>query len=68
MLGDSADRCAVSYKCTGGGFGQATIKTLTPRSLRVEIQGISGGPPYGYVMQAHRLGDCPAPAASAPRR
>lgn len=69
VLGDSGDLLRLSYKCTGGGFGQATIKTLTPRSLRVEVQGISSGAPYGYVMQAHRLGDCPAPApAETPHR
>ena len=67
VLGDAGDLLRLSYTCKGGGFGQATIKTLTPRSLRVEVQGISGGAPYGFVMQAHRIDDCPVKPAS-PRR
>ena len=68
VLGDAGDLLRLSYKCSGGGFGQATIKTLTPRSLRVEVQGISSGAPYGYVMQAHRVGDCPVTPAATPHR
>jgi hypothetical protein len=67
VLGDSGDLLRLSYRCVGGGFGQATIKTLTPRSLRVDVQGIAGGAPYAYVMQAHRVGDCPAAATPAHR-
>jgi len=58
ILADSGDTLRLSYRCSGAGFGQATIKVVTPRSLRVDVQGIADGAPYAYVMQAHRLGDC----------
>lgn len=68
VLGDAGDLLRLSYQCKSGGFGQATIKTLTPRSLRVDVQGIAGGGPYAYVMQAHRVGDCTGGATASRRR
>ena len=59
VLGHTGSTTKVSYQCAGGGFGQASIKTITPRSLRVEVQGISDGAPYGYVIQARNTGPCP---------
>ena len=49
----------VSYRCSGGGFGQSEVFLLTPRSLQIDTQGISGGEPYHYVLNARRVGDCP---------
>lgn len=60
ILGDSPPNLRLSYQCTGGGFGQASVKAITPRSLRLDVQGIADGAPYNYVMQARRIGDCPA--------
>jgi len=37
---------------------------VTPRSLRLDTQGISDGLPFHYVAQARRVGDCPAQTAS----
>ena len=48
----------IHYTCSGGGFGQTTISSLTPRSLRIETQGISGDAPFHYVLQARRIGNC----------
>ena len=62
ILNVSGSSVKLSYQCVGGGFGQATIKTITPRSLRLDVQGIADGAPYGYVLQAHRVGDCPTKA------
>jgi hypothetical protein len=31
---------------------------ITPRSIRIETQGISGDLPFNYVLQARRVGDC----------
>jgi hypothetical protein len=39
---------------------------LTPRSLRIATQGISGGLPFNYVLQARRVDDC-AKSASVTR-
>ena len=66
----SADRCTrtvlrndsalavIEYRCASGGFAHSEITVLTPRSVRIETQGISGGAPFGYVAQARRVGDC----------
>ena len=39
-------------------FGHSEVESLTPRSLRISTQGISGGLPFNYVLQARRVGDC----------
>ena len=49
---------AIDYTCGGGEFGHSEIDVITPRSLRISTQGISGGLPFNYVLQARRLDDC----------
>ena len=44
------------------GFGHSEVTLLTPRSLRIATQGISDGLPFNYVLQAHRIADCPGGA------
>jgi hypothetical protein len=58
VIRDQKGRAEISYTCGGGAFGQSKIEQLTPRSLRIETQGISGDAPFHYVLQARRLGDC----------
>lgn len=53
------NRAEVSYICAGGEFGTSKVRALTPRVLRIETQGISRGYPFGYVLHARRMGDCP---------
>lgn len=48
------------YRCPAGDFGQSTLTLVTPRSLTIQTQGISGGFPFNYVVQARRIGDCGA--------
>jgi hypothetical protein len=48
----------INYSCAGGGFGRTRMGLLTPRSLRVETQGISDNAPFHYILQARRVGDC----------
>src|SRR3569623_3750445 len=50
----------VRYRCPAGDFGESTLTLITPRSLTIETQGISGGFPFNYVVQARRIGDCAA--------
>ena len=58
VIRDMQGRAEISYSCGGSAFGQSKIEQLTPRSLRIETQGISGDAPFHYVLQARRLGDC----------
>jgi hypothetical protein len=58
LLGSNGGSAAIEYSCGGAGFGHSEIEVLTPRSLRISTQGISGGLPFNYVLQARRVGDC----------
>lgn len=48
----------VHYSCAPSEFGQSKISLVTPRSLRIETQGIADGAPFHYVVQARRVGEC----------
>ena len=54
----STDRAEVHYSCVGGGFGTSKVQVLTPRSIRVNTQGIADGLPFSYVVHARRVGAC----------
>ena len=60
VVRDDGASSEIHYTCTRGGFGQTQITLLTPRSLRIETQGIANNAPFHYVVQARRLGNCPA--------
>ena len=59
VIKNSGGSVQVEYSCGGAGFGHSEIDVLTPRSLRISTQGISDGLPFNYVLQAHRVADCP---------
>ena len=58
VIRDQLGHAEISYTCAGGGFGQSKVEQITPRSLRIETQGISGDAPFHYVLQARRIGNC----------
>ena len=64
VIRDGGSSATVEYQCPGGGFGRTEVGVVTPRSLRLDTQGISDGLPFHYVAQARRVGDCPAQTAS----
>ena len=59
IIRDSGVMATVSYTCPGGNFGQSEVSLLTPRSIRVETQGIAANAPFSYTFQARRVGNCP---------
>ena len=59
QISEKANMVTFEYRCVGGGFGRSDVTLLTPRSLRLETQGISGGLPFGYKLYARRVGMCP---------
>ena len=59
LVSDHAPTSVIQYSCPGGGFGRTAVTMITPRSLRIETQGISDNLPFNYVLQARRVGDCP---------
>ena len=60
ILNSSIDQAELQYNCPGGGFGTSRVQVLTPRSVKISIQGIADGLPFGYDVHARRVGDCPA--------
>ena len=64
VLKDVGTGTKIEYNCGGAGFGHSEITVLTPRSLRIATQGISGGLPFNYVLQARRVEDCQKSASA----
>lgn len=60
ILSATATEAVINYTCPGGGFGRSHLRVITPRTLRIETQGISDGFPFNYVLHARRVGECPA--------
>ena len=58
VITDSGSEAVIRYTCADGGFGQSKITLLTPRTMRIETQGISGNLPFSYKLHARRVGDC----------
>lgn len=60
VIRDQPSWTEIHYTCANGGFGRTKMTVLTPRSLRIETQGISANYPFNYVIQARRVGNCAA--------
>ncbi len=58
VVESAASTATVQYSCQGQGFGHSALKVETPRSVRIETQGISRGRPFSYRLQAQRVGAC----------
>lgn len=66
VISDTASATVIHYTCPANGFGQSKLTVVTPRSMRIETQGISDNLPFNYVLQARRVGEC-GPNQSASR-
>jgi hypothetical protein len=55
---DSGTNAEIHYNCPNGEFGRSAVTLVTPRSLTIDTQGISGGLPFHYKLYARRMGDC----------
>jgi len=58
VVSDSGATSVIEYNCGAVGFGRSRITVITPRSLRIQTQGIANGFPFDYVIQARRVGNC----------
>jgi hypothetical protein len=63
VISTSASSTVIEYSCGAAGFGRSQVDAITPRSLRIDTQGISNQLPFSYVLQARRIGDCQQQAA-----
>ena len=57
-LADANGSTVVDYSCGAAGFGRTRVDVITPRSLKINTQGISDRLPFNYTLNAHRIGDC----------
>jgi hypothetical protein len=48
----------VHYSCPGAGWGRTTLRITTPRSARIDTQGIAANAPFDVSVDARRTGDC----------
>jgi hypothetical protein len=60
VVSDRGAEAIISYTCAEGGFGRSQVTLLTPRTLRIDTQGISNNLPFHYQLHARRIGDCRA--------
>lgn len=58
ILADKPGETLIHYTCPAGDFGRSRITVITPRTLRIETQGISDGEPFSYNLHARRIGNC----------
>jgi len=58
ILSDKGSEMVIHYTCPAGDFGRSRLTVITPRSLRIETQGIHGGGPFFYNLYARRVGNC----------
>src|SRR4051794_39276007 len=42
IVADNPPFAVVEYSCGAAGFGHSKVEMITPRSLRIETQGVSG--------------------------
>lgn len=60
VISDVSSVARIRYTCPDGGFGDTKITLITPRTMKIDTQGISGGLPFHYQRHARRIGDCTA--------
>ncbi|MBA3666489.1 MAG: hypothetical protein H0W65_02040 [Sphingomonas sp.] len=60
VISDVGTEVVIHYTCADGAFGQSKVTLITPRTLRIDTQGISGGLPFHYQLHARRVGACVA--------
>ncbi len=67
VVKQGAGSITYAYNCAGSDFGRSTMNSVTTNNIKVETQGISGGLPFAYTVQARRVGDCEPKAAPGGR-
>ena len=58
VIGSDARSMTVHYTCAAEGFGQTTVRTVSPGVARIDTQGIAHGRPFNYRVEARRAGVC----------
>lgn len=67
VLRQSGESITYTYNCAATDFGRSEMDSVTTNNIRIDTQGISGGLPFAYTIQARRVGDCEPKAAPGGR-
>jgi hypothetical protein len=59
VLSDQPGELLLDLSCPRDEFARSQISVITPRSVKVETQGIHGGAPFAITLYARRKGPCP---------
>ncbi len=62
VIDDSVDSLTVHYTCPGTGHVRTVLRADTPRSLRIDSEGMVNGMPFSDAMTVRRVGECRTPA------
>jgi hypothetical protein len=62
VLSDAPGKVVLDLVCEGGDTGRARLSVTTPRSIKVDVQGIHRGLPFAFPLYARRVGQCPKSA------
>lgn len=65
VLVDRPGLLLLDLTCLRGDFARSRITVLTPRSLKLETNGLRRGEPFDFILYARRKGSC---EASRPKR
>ena len=57
-INEQGNDILIHYTCSGAGFGRVKMSVVTPRSLRIETQGVSRQLPFHNTYHARRTGAC----------
>ncbi|HEY0013007.1 MAG TPA: hypothetical protein VGB79_09165 [Allosphingosinicella sp.] len=57
VVARARDTLEVRYNCPAA-FGQTTIRVEGPRLARIESEGVDNGIPFGFRLEARRVGRC----------
>ena len=58
VIANDANSATIHYTCPGAGHGRTTLRLETPRLAQIETQGLTGGSPFDYQIEARRTGAC----------
>jgi hypothetical protein len=58
ILSDRPGELLLDLNCPRNEFARSRISVTTPRSLKIETQGIHGGAPFAMTFFARRTGTC----------
>lgn len=58
IIRNAESELIVELTCPRGDFARSEIRVTTPRSLKLETQGVHGGQPFRYTFYARRRGAC----------